>query len=50
MLLNKVKEYKPLGSYVEEVRELDREVERKAQVGGGKWREASGILYNKRVR
>src|ERR1700754_4665899 len=43
VLLNKVKEYRYLGAYVEEGGELDREVERKVQAGWCKWREASGI-------
>ena len=49
MLLNKVKEFRYLGAYVEEGGELDREVERKAQAGWCKWREASGILCDKRM-
>ena len=50
VLLKKVKEYRYLGSYVEEGAELGIEAERKVQAGWCKWREASGILYNKRVR
>ena len=34
---------------MEEGAELDREVERKVQAGWCKWREASGILCDKRV-
>src|ERR1700761_1095214 len=49
VLLNKVKDHRYLGAYVEEGGELDREVERKVQAGWCKWREASGILCDKRV-
>ena len=42
VVLNKVKEYKYLGAYVEEGGELNREVEKKVQAGWCKWREASG--------
>ena len=49
VLLNKVKEYRYLGSYMEDGGDLDREVERKVQAGWCKWREASGILCDKRV-
>ena len=49
VLLNKEKEFRYLGAYVEEGGELDREVERKAQAGWCKWREASGILCDKRM-
>ena len=48
-LLNKVKEFKYLGAYVEEGGELNREVERKVQAGPCKWREANGILCDKRM-
>ena len=48
-LLNKMKEFKYLGALVEEGEELDREVERIAQAGWCKWREASGILCDKRM-
>ena len=47
MLLNKVKEYKYLGTYVEEGGALEREVERKVQAGWCKWRDASGLLCDK---
>ena len=43
VVLNKVKEYRYLGTYVEEGGELDGEVERKVQAGWCKWREASGV-------
>ena len=49
VLLNKVKEYRYLGTYVEEGGELDGEVERKVQAGWCKWREASGVLCDRRV-
>src|ERR1700761_6457537 len=38
VLLNKVKEYRYLGAYVEVGGELDREVDRKVQAGWCKWR------------
>ena len=49
VLLNKVKDFRYLGAYVEEGGELDREVERKVQAGWCKWREASGVLCDKRM-
>ena len=49
VLLNKVKEYRYLGSYMADGGDLDREVERKVQAGWCKWREASGILCDRRV-
>ena len=49
ILLNKVKEYRYLGTYVEEGGELDREVDRKVQAGWCKWREASEVLCDRRV-
>ena len=48
-LLNKVKDFKYLGTYVEEGGELDKEIECKIQAGWCKWREASGILCDKRM-
>ena len=47
--LNRAKDYRYLGSYVEEGGGLDREVEGKVQAGWCKWREASGILCDKQV-
>lgn len=49
VLLNKVKEFKYLGAYVEEGGELNKEIEKKVQAGWGKWREASGVLCDKRM-
>ena len=49
VLLNKVKEYRYLGSYVEEGGELNRKVDKKLPAGWCKWREASEILCDKRV-
>ena len=47
VVLNKVKEYKYLGTYVEEGGGVDREVGKKVQAGWGKFREASGILCDR---
>ena len=49
VLLNKVKEFRYLGAYIEEGGEWDREVERKVQAGWCKWTEASGVLCDRRM-
>ena len=49
VFLNKVKEYKYLGTHVEEGGELDREIEKKVQAGWCKWREASAVLCDKQM-
>ena len=49
VVLNKVKVYKYLGAYVKEGGELDTEVEKKVESGWCRWREASGVLCDKRM-
>ena len=49
VFLNKVKEYKYLGAYVQEGGALDREVHMKAQARWCKWREACAVLCDKRM-
>jgi hypothetical protein len=47
--LKKVSEYKYLGSYVQEGGEIERDVNNRIQAGWAKWREASGVLCDRRV-
>src|ERR1700761_971193 len=44
-----LKRYKYLGAYVQDSGEVEREVTCKMQAGWLKWREASGLLCDKRV-
>jgi len=47
--IKKVGEYKYLGSVVQEDGEINREVEARMQAGWRKWREAKGVLCDKKV-
>ena len=47
--IKKVGEYKYLGSVMQEEGENDREVEARMQAGWRKWKEAKGVLCDKKV-
>ena len=46
----RVKEFKYLGSTVQENSSCEREVKRKVQVGWNGWRKASGVICDRRLR
>ena len=47
--IKKVGEYEYLGALVQENREINKDVDSRMQVGWRKWREAKGVLCDKRV-
>ena len=45
----RVKEFKYLGSTVQEIGSCEREVKKRVQAGWNGWRKVSGVIYDRRL-
>lgn len=48
--LEKAKEFKYMGSFIIDIRGLEREVGHKIQAGCINWKRVPGVFYNKRIK
>ena len=48
-IVNRVEQYKYLGSVIEEEGGVEKEIKARIQSGWNKWREVSGVLCDKRI-